>query len=95
MVAVALFHDLARGALAAKRWLGKRRVVDAAVLDAFAREASTLPSANEIEAWRADLASIASPPRGRVMDLVFARLATELGTSVAGARTLVFGAASP
>jgi hypothetical protein len=29
------------------------------------------------------------------MDLVFARLATELGTSVAGARTLVFGAASP
>jgi hypothetical protein len=91
MVAVALFHDLARGALGAKRWLGKRREVDEAVVDAFEREAPSLPFPEEVRSWKLDLATIASPPRGRVMELVFTRLARELGTTVRAARHRVFG----
>jgi hypothetical protein len=92
MEAVAHFHRLARGALSAKRWLGGRRVVDDSLVLAFVRETAPLPFAHEIQSWRADLATIASPPRGRLMDVVFARLARELGVTDAGARELVFGA---
>ena len=91
MIAVARFHGLARGVLGAKRWLARRRTVDAALLAAFACEAPHLPFSEEIQAWELDLATIASPPRGRLMDLVFARLATELGISEPTARTLVHG----
>ncbi len=67
-----------------------RRRVDTAVLAAFLREAPTLPFAREITAWRDDLASVASPPAGRVMDLVFARVAGVLGVTKAVARALIF-----
>jgi hypothetical protein len=90
MDAVALFHRLARGALGAKRWLGRRRAVDAGMMQDFERELARLPDAEAIREWASDLASIASPPRGRVMDLVFARLARELGTSDEAARRRVF-----
>jgi hypothetical protein len=91
MGAVARFHRLARGALGAKRWLDRRKAVDPTATAAFDREAPLLEFAEEIQAWRDDLAAIASPPRGRVMDVVFERLARELGVTEPVARELVFG----
>jgi hypothetical protein len=84
MLAQDAFHRLARGALAAKRWLGKRKRITTVVRDDFASHAP-----REARAWADALADVASPPRGRLMDLVFARVATELETSVAEARRLV------
>jgi hypothetical protein len=95
MAPVALFHDLARGALALKRRLAGRRDVDQALVDRFTAEAQSLPCPEEMQGWLTDLATIASPPRGRVMDVVFARLARELGIEEAVARNLVFGRALP
>lgn len=91
MEAVALFHAMTRGALCAKRWLGRRKRIDAAVEEAFARGIPLLPFPEEARAWSRDLARIASPPRGRVTDLVFSRLAESLGISELAARRLVFG----
>jgi hypothetical protein len=91
MEAVALFHAMARGALCAKRWLGGRKRIDAAVEEAFALGLPRLPFPEDAGAWSGDLARIASPPRGRVTDLVFARLAESLGVSEVAARRLVFG----
>jgi hypothetical protein len=88
MEAQHLVHRLARGALAAKGWLGKRRAITSAHRDAFleAVDAGDLPS--EAAAWADDLAHVARPPRGRLMDLVFARAAAALGVGVARARAL-------
>jgi hypothetical protein len=93
MEAVGAFHAEARGALGAKRWLDgrKREGVDATVEKAFAREAKNLPFSQELLAWAGHLASIASPPEGRVTNLVFARLAVRLGTTEKEARRRVFG----
>jgi hypothetical protein len=91
MEAVILFHTLARGALCAKRWLSGRKQVDSAAERAFAHDASVLAFPDEARAWAADLAQIASPPRGRLTNLVFARVARALGTSERQARRLVFG----
>jgi hypothetical protein len=91
MEAVALFHAMARGALSVKRWLGGRKRVDGDVERAFVEALASLPFPEDARGWRSDLARIASPPRGRVTDLVFARLARELGTSERAARRLVFG----
>jgi hypothetical protein len=82
------FHRLARGALTVKRWLeGRPLTPDLAA--AFARALPSLPNAGEAAVWSTDLAAIAEPPRGRIMDLVYARLAEELGTDVASARATV------
>jgi len=86
MAVQARFHHLMRGALLAKRWLGGRRLVDVAVLDRFRTE---LPSQAGI--WAKDLAHIAAPPRGRVVELVLIRVAEELGVDVLLARRLMFG----
>lgn len=75
MIAQSRFHSLARGALAAKRWLAERK--------------GGLPHA--ASAWKADLDRIAKPPRGRLMDLVHARVAAELGITADESRRLVFG----
>jgi len=91
MEAIALFHALARGALAAKRWLGGRKRVDAAVKRRFTAEVESIPFAEDARAWADQLATIASPPRGRVLDSVFARLARTMGTSEREVRRLVFG----
>lgn len=91
MEAVALFHAMARGALCAKRWLGRRKHVDAEVEQAFARGIPSLLFPEDARAWAGDLARIASPPRGRVTDVVFARLAASLGIRELAARRLVFG----
>jgi hypothetical protein len=91
MEAVAMFHAMARGALCVKRWLAGRKRVDAAVEEAFDRGVTSLLFPEDARGWKSDLARIASPPRGRVMDVVFARLARELGVSERAARRLVFG----
>jgi hypothetical protein len=91
MEAVALFHAMARGALCAKRWLAGRKRVDAGVRQAFERGVPSLLFPEDARGWTGDLARIASPPRGRVMDVVFSRLARELGVTERVARRLVFG----
>lgn len=91
MEAVALFHALTRGALCAKRWLAGRKRVDAALRRAFAVQVEALDFPEEARAWADELERIASPPRGRVLDVVFARLARTLGGSEREARRLVFG----
>jgi hypothetical protein len=88
MLAHLSFHRLARGALAAKRWLeGRPLTPDLAA--AFALALPTLPNAADAASWASELAAIAEPPRGRIMDLVYARLAAELGIDVAAARAAV------
>jgi hypothetical protein len=91
MEAVALFHAMTRGALCAKRWLAGRKHVDAKLRRAYADAVEGLPFPEDARAWVHDLARIASPPGGRVSNVVLARLALELGTSARGAKRLVFG----
>ena len=91
MEAVVLFHAMARGALCAKRWLGGRKRVDDEVAQAFERAVPSLLFPEDARVWGSDLARIASPPRGRLMEVVFGRLAVELGISERAARRLVFG----
>src|SRR5262249_9215967 len=91
MEAIVFFHSLVRGALCAKRWLAKRRHVDAGVERAYIAAASRFAFPAEARSWAADLGRIASPPRGRILDVVFARMAREMGIGEREARTLVFG----
>jgi hypothetical protein len=84
MIAQDAFHELARGALAAKLWLGRTRAVTEDLRAAFRAEAP-----EHAREWADALESVASPPRGRLMDLVHARLAEALATTVEEARRLV------
>lgn len=88
MTVQASFHRLARGALAVKRWLGGRPLTPD-VHAAFAAALAAMPERADAALWSEDLAAIAKPPRGRVMDLVYARLARELAIDVAAARAAV------
>jgi hypothetical protein len=89
MRAQAGFHRLARGALAVKRWLAGRTPTPE--LDHELAEAlPAMPEREEARLWAEDLGALAKPPRGRVMDLVYARLAAELGIEVSEAREAVF-----
>jgi hypothetical protein len=92
MEATHLFHALTRGALCAKRWLMGRKEIDDTVRAAFDREAGALCWGNDARGWREELARLASPPRGRVTELVYERMGVQLGISIHEARTLVFGA---
>lgn len=89
-VAIALFHRETRGALCAKKWLGKRRTVTAETITAFEVEARSLCYVDEAKEWQSDLAKLASPPRGRVTDVVFERMATELAVTAEEAKALAF-----
>jgi hypothetical protein len=96
MRAMHLFHAMTRGALCAKKWLADRGharapAIDAATAAAFEREAGSLCWGEDAIAWRGDLARVASPPRGRVTELVYERIAAALGVSTDDARLLVFG----
>jgi hypothetical protein len=90
MAAQVLFHRFARGALVAKRWLGGRKRVTPATARAFREALRDLPRAAEAELFADDLARIAAPPGGRLMDVVHHRVADALGITVAAARALVF-----
>ena len=90
MRATARFHALTRGALSAKRWLAGGKAPDA---QAFARDLPSLRHVDDARQWSANLEDIARPPRGRILDLVFARIAAELGVTREEARVLVFGPA--
>ena len=88
MSAQAEFHRLARGALAVKRWLAGRpltREID----EAFAEALAAMPERDDALAWADDLAALSDPPRGRVMDLVFVKLASVLGVEINVARRAV------
>lgn len=82
------FHALARGALAAKRWLAGRREVDEATRRAFDL---AFADDDETRAWAPRLAELARPPRGRVLALVWSVLAERLGRDESAARDLVRG----
>jgi hypothetical protein len=88
MTAQSRFHALARGALATKRWL-EGRPLTPELRREFEGWVRTLPDGEDVQLWDGELASIAAPPRGRLMTLVFARLARELGVEVATARAAV------
>jgi hypothetical protein len=91
MEATHLFHVLTRGALCAKRWLAGRKEIDDDVRAAFDRDAEGLCWGDDARSWRADLSRLASPPRGRVTELVYERMSALLGVTSGEARTLVFG----
>jgi hypothetical protein len=86
MRATARFHALLRGALCAKRWLSKGKA-----LAAFETDAEAFRYAADAREWANDLAHLAHPPRGRITELVFERLARELRITAKEARHLVFG----
>jgi hypothetical protein len=91
MMALARFHQLMRGALVAKKWLGARRGVDSALAETFLRSLEESERAEDARAWVHDLARVARPPGGRLTGLVFERLSTELGISPSEARSRVLG----
>src|SRR5207237_10173738 len=91
MEATHLFHALTRGALCAKKWLADRQLrrpdaIDAEARATFERDAGSLCWGAAALAWRGDLARLASPPRGRVTDLVYARMAVALETTARAVR---------
>jgi hypothetical protein len=90
MEATARFHELTRGVLAVKRWLAGKKEIATTDRAEFERIAKDLPHGEDAIAWRDDLEAIANPPRGKVTDLVFARIARELTTTTENARRLVF-----
>lgn len=85
MQAQLVFHREARAVLAAKRWLEGRRGIDAATRAAFA--VAALDDATR--AWAARLDEVATPPRGRLLELVWPEVARALGVTVSEARALV------
>jgi hypothetical protein len=91
MEASHLFHALTRGALCAKKWLAGRKQIDADVRATFDREVETLCWGDDARSWRDHLARLASPPRGRVTELVYEEMSKVLGVSSDEARVLVFG----
>jgi hypothetical protein len=88
MNAHATFHRLARGALAVKRWLAGRPLTPE-LSRTFGTALATMPGSEDARSWAGDLAAIARPPRGRVMELVYVRLARELALDVSEARAAV------
>jgi|HubBroStandDraft_6_1064221.scaffolds.fasta_scaffold1225938_2 hypothetical protein len=91
MRATALFHRLTRGALAAKRWLGPRRSVHVDMARAFLDAIERSLVDEDARVWAPDLARIAAPPRGKLTDLVFERIAEQMSVSIDEARRLVVG----
>ncbi|MBX3209233.1 MAG: hypothetical protein KF764_29645 [Labilithrix sp.] len=95
MIAQATFHRFARAALATKRWLAGRKAITPALRSAFTRATARLPHGADARLLASELEAIASPPRGRLMDVVHARVARTLDVTPAEARRLVFDAAPP
>jgi hypothetical protein len=90
MLAQHEFHRYARGALATKRWLSTQATTPTSELEAAFRAA--LPALREEAAlFATSLDEIAAPLRGRVMDIVYARVAGELGITERELRALLHG----
>lgn len=90
MSAVMAFHDLTRGALAAKKWLAGRKNIGETDRAELEKVALSMPEGKAMLVWLDDLPAIAQPPRGKLTDLVFRRLAGMLAISETEARALVF-----
>ncbi|MGH7281120.1 MAG: hypothetical protein ACRELY_06320 [Polyangiaceae bacterium] len=90
MRAVIEFHELTRGALALKKWLSGRKTVTRQDRADLEKIAASLPDGPAMFVWIDDLHAIAQPPRGKITDLVFRRLAETLEISETEARALVF-----
>lgn len=84
------YHELLRGALCAKKWLSGRPAADATEAR-FDQDAPSFCHAADALAWRDALASLASPPQGRVTGLVLARITAEMGLDMAEVDRLLFG----
>jgi hypothetical protein len=93
MEAQTLFHRVARGALKTKRWLGKRKEITDDVRERFARELGAVDERARL--FADDLESIANPPRGRVMEVVHAKVAILAGITATESKRLVFGEPRP
>jgi hypothetical protein len=89
MLAQTEFHRVSRALLATKRWLAGRKEITTAVRSEFASAKLTLGVDGIVVAE--DLEAIAAPPRGRLMDLVHAKVALALDVSEPEARDLMFG----
>lgn len=80
-----LAHARLRGALAIKMWLRGRRTIDDDLLRDFA--STRFPPESEL--YRARLGEIASPPKGRISELVLIDVAGELSLDPATMRALL------
>lgn len=89
MTAQVLFHRYARGALAAKRWLNGRKTITATLRDELAQ------LGDEARLFEDSLHVVANPPRGRLMDVVYERVALALEITVKEARVLLPDAGDP
>jgi hypothetical protein len=90
MIAQSAFHRVARAALVTKRWLAGRKEITPAVRAAFAKFARGSTLGEDLELFAHELERVASPPRGRLMDVVHAKVATALDLTETEARALVF-----
>lgn len=93
MIAQVVFHRHARGALATKRWLAGRKHVTDGDTTAFHAALSTQPWGADAALYADALDAVASPPAGRLMNLVFEKVGGLLGLTASEARHLVFGVA--
>jgi hypothetical protein len=95
MHAMTRFHALARGALFAKRHEARLRADTPKGLGPVSSDPVRVHLAErwpaEALVWQEDLARVRQPPRGRLMDLVYERLARELDTTPRKAKALIFG----
>ena len=84
-----LVHRGLRGALGVKAWLAGARAVDAGMLGRFDAALPTLPFPEDARPWRERLAEVASPPNGRLVDVVFDDSAYALCTDRVTLRALL------
>ena len=83
-------HRGLRGALAIKAWLHGRRSIDGETRRALEKDLPTLRFADDARLWMDALELVASPPRGRLVDVVVARAAGELGVEAPALRRLLW-----
>ena len=83
-------HRGLRGALSIKAWLAGRRAIDDATRAALEAALPSLSFAEEARAWIDSLPDVASPPGGRLLDLVLARVAQDLAIDPRELRTLLY-----
>jgi hypothetical protein len=95
MAAVALFHELLRGALCAKRWMSTAGPAAEDARRAFEADMPAMAFPDDARRWVDELDAIASPPRGRLTELVLARIATTMAMSLEETRALVLPRRAP